>query len=107
MLHGLRVQVNRNVAETSSSGCMQANLATWTEDQLAMSLGVPVPPPAPAAGWGLPFGRRARMRRGDELPEADWVVRHRLPVRSAYTQVRLRQGWLTPSCAAQRVSKSM
>ena len=66
---------------------MQANLATWTDDQLAMSMGWPPPTLASAAGWGLPFGRRARPRRGDELPEADWIVRHGLPVRSAYTQV--------------------
>lgn len=68
-----------------------------------MSLGLPVPPPAPATGWGLPFGRRARTRRGDELPEADWVVRHGLPVRSAYTEVRgacVRAGLLF-SCAEQ------
>lgn len=88
LLGVLWVLVYMGLVEVTSSGCMQANLATWTEDQLAMSLGLPAPPPAPAAGWGLPFGRRVRTRRGDELPEADWVVRHALPVRSAYTQVR-------------------
>ncbi|KAK9842562.1 hypothetical protein WJX81_006229 [Elliptochloris bilobata] len=65
-----------------------ATLATWTEEQLAVALGLPPPaPPPPPTFRGLPFARRAQPRRGDELPEADWVVRHGLPVRSAYTQV--------------------
>jgi len=53
-----------------------------------MATGVQLPAPAPSAAWGLPFGRRAKPRRGDELPDADWVVRHGLPMRSAYAQAR-------------------
>ena len=66
----------------------QVSLATWTEEQLTMATGVQLPAPAPSAGWGLAFGRRAKPRRGDELPDADWVVRHGLPMRSAYAQAR-------------------